>query len=209
MLTLNQDVIFTQLASEEQIEKTVQALKANNIAVTVVNTGREARDYVLGMIPEGAEVHSGMSRTLEQIGLVEAIEGSDRYLALRPQLRKIDRVTQNREYRKAGSSPDIMLGSVHAVTMDGQVIVGSGGGSQIGPYASGAGKVIWVAGAQKLVPTLEDGLRRLEEYSLPMESERMQAAVGRPSSLNQIWIARGSLQPGRLNLVIVRENLGF
>jgi hypothetical protein len=151
----------------------------------------------------------GMSRTLEQIGIVEMIEGSGLYRAIRPELRKLDRVKQNREFRKAGSSPDFMLGSVQAVTMTGQVVVGSGGGSQVGPYASGAGKVIWVVGAQKLVPTLEDGLHRLAQYSYPLESERMQTAVGRPSKLNQIWIAQGTLQPGRLNLVIVRENLGF
>jgi hypothetical protein len=209
MTTLSPTLIFSQMAFDEQIDQTVQALKANNFEVMVVNTGQEARDYVLSLIPEGSEVHMGMSRTLEQIGLVEVIEVSGLYQAIRPQLRKLDRVKQNREFRKTGSSPDFMLGSVQAVTMTGQVVVGSGGGSQIGPYASGAGKVIWVVGAQKLVPTLEDGLHRLYEYSYPLESERMQAAVGRPSKLNQIWIAQGSLQPGRLNLVIVRENLGF
>ncbi len=203
------NMIFSQLASDEQIDQTVQALKANNFEVVVVNTGQEARDYVLSLIPEGAEVHTGMSRTLEQIGLTEVIEGSDHYQAIRPKLRKLDRVKQNREFRKTGSTPDFMLGSVQAVTMAGQVVVGSGGGSQVGPYASGAGKVIWVVGAQKLVPTLEDALRRLEEYSYPLENDRMQASVGRPSNLNQIWIAKGSLQPGRLTLVIVKENLGF
>jgi hypothetical protein len=87
--------------------------------------------------------------------------------------------------------------------------VGSGGGSQVGPYASGAGKVIWVVGAQKLVPTLEDALRRLHEYSYPLEDERMQTAVGRQAQLNQILIIQGSLQPGRLTMIIVKENLGF
>jgi hypothetical protein len=148
-------------------------------------------------------------RTLEQIGLIAIIEESGQYQAIRPQLRKLDRVKQNREFRRMGSSPDFMLGSVHAVTADGQVIVGSGGGSQIGPYASGAGKVIWVVGAQKLVPTLEEALCRLQEYSYALEDERMRAAMGRPAQLNQILIVRGSLQPGRFNMVIVKENLGF
>ena len=209
MITQAPNLIFSQLASDEKIDQTVQALKAKNIQAVVVNTGEEACDYVLNLLPEGAEVHASMSRTLEQIGLTSIIEESGRYQAIRPQLRKLDRVKQNREFRRMGSSPDFMLGSVHAVTMDGQVVVGSGGGSQIGPYASGAGKVIWVVGAQKLVPTLEDALHRLHEYSYPLEDERMQTAVGRSAQLNQILIIQGALFPGRLNMVIVKENLGF
>jgi acyl-CoA hydrolase len=209
MTTQAPNLFYRQLASNEQIDQTVKALKEKNIQAVVVNTGEEACEYVLKLLPEGAEVHSSMSRTLEQIGLTAIIEGSGRYQAIRPQLRKLDRVKQNLEFRKMGSSPDFMLGSVQAVTLDGQVIVGSGGGSQIGPYASGAGKVIWVVGAQKLVPTLEDGLRRLHEYSYPLEDERMQTAVGRSAQLNQILIIQGTLQPGRLTMVIVKENLGF
>ncbi len=209
MTTQAPNLTFSQLVSDEQIDQTVEALKTRNIQAVVVNTGEEAREYVLNLLPEGAEVHSSMSITLEQIGLTAAIEESERYQAIRPQLRKLDRVKQNKEFRRLGSSPDFMLGSVHAVTLDGEVIVGSGGGSQIGPYASGAGKVIWVVGAQKLVPSLEDALRRLKEYSYPLEDARMQTAVGRSAQLNQILIFQGALQPGRLNMVIVKENLGF
>jgi acyl-CoA hydrolase len=209
MITQAPNPIFGQLASDDQIDQTVQALKARNIQAVVVNTGEEACAYVLNLLPEGAEVHASMSRTLDQIGLTAIIEESGRYQALRPQLRKLDRVKQNREYRRMGSSPDVMLGSVHAVTLDGQVVVGSGGGSQIGPYASGAGKVIWVVGAQKIVPTLEDALRRLQEYALPLEDERMRSVVGRPGQLNQILIISGALLPGRFTLVLVKERLGF
>jgi hypothetical protein len=208
-MTQTPNPVYSQLASAEQIEQTVLALQARNIQAVVVENGEQACEYVLNLLPEGAEVHSAMSRTLEQIGLTAIIEESGRYQAIRPQLRKLDRVKQNREFRSMGASPDFMLGSVHAVTADGLVVIGSGGGSQIGPYAHGAGKVIWVVGAQKLVPTLEDALRRLKEYSLPLESERMQAAMGRPASLNQILIFQGALQPGRLNMVIVKEKLGY
>ena len=96
-----------------------------------------------------------------------------------------------------------------SVTEQGQVLVASGGGGQIGPYASGAGMVIWVVGAQKLVRTLEEGLRRLQEYALPLEDERMRAAIGRSTRLNQILIINGSLRPHRLKMVIVKEQLSF
>jgi LUD domain len=200
---------FTQLASNEKIAATQEALNANNIQTVVVDTAKEARQYVLSLLPEGAEVHMGASRTLDQIGLTADIEESGRYQAIRPQLRQLDRMTQGREWRKLASSPDFMLGSVHAVTEQGQVLVASGGGSQIGPYASGAGTVIWVVGAQKLVRTLEDGLRRVQEYAYPLEDERMREATGRSTHLNQILIINGSLQPNRLKLVIFKKQLGF
>jgi hypothetical protein len=200
---------FADLASDEQIATTLEALTANNIQTVVVESAEEARQYVLGLLPEGAEVHMGASRTLDHIGLTAEIEESGRYQAIRPQLRQLDRRTQGREWRKLASSPDFMLGSVHAVTEQGQVLVASGGGSQIGPYASGAGTVIWVVGAQKLVRTLEDGLRRVQEYAYPLEDERMREATGRSTHLNQILIINGSLQPNRLTMVIVKEQLGF
>jgi hypothetical protein len=201
--------IFGQVASDEQIATTVQALNEHNIQTVVVDSAEAARQYVLGLIPKGAEVHIAASRTADVIGLTAEIEETGNYQAIRPQLRKIDRVTQPREFRKLAASPDFMLGSVHAVTEKGQVLIASGGGGQIGPYASGAGTVIWIVGAQKLVATLEDGLRRIQEYAYPLENERMQAATGRASHLNQILIINGSLMPNRLKMVIVKENLGF
>jgi LUD domain len=209
MTTLTANPLFAEIASDEQIAITQAALNANNIQTIVVNTGEQAREYVLSLIPEGAEVHQAASHTLEQIGLTAEIEQSGRYQPIRPQVRKLDRMTQGREIRKLSSSPDFMLGSVHAVTSQGQVLVASGGGSQIGPYASGAGTVIWVVGAQKLVRSLEEGLRRVQEHSYVLEDERMWATIGRNAQLNQILIISGSLQPNRFKLVIVKEQLGF
>ncbi len=206
---VNPGLRYKELATDEQIDRTVKALQANNIQTMVVETGNQARDAVLGLLPEGSAVHSASSRTLEQIGLTAAIEESGCYRAIRSELRKLDRVKQAGEYRQLASAPEYMLGSVHAVTETGQVVVGSGGGSQIGPYAFGAGKVIWVVGAQKLVPTLEDALQRLQEHSYPLENERMQSVMGRPARLNQILIMNGTLQPGRLTMIIVKEQLGF
>ena len=49
------------------------------------------------------------------------------------------------------------------------MVVASGTGSQLAPYASGAGKLILVVGNQKVVRDLEEALRRIREYSLPLE----------------------------------------
>src|SRR5512133_1214734 len=100
MTTVTTDLKFDQLASDEQIAVTQQALNAHNIQTMVVDTGEEARDCVLDLIPDGAEVHMAMSTTLDQIGVTKEIEGSGHYNAIRPQLRKLDRIKQNREWRK-------------------------------------------------------------------------------------------------------------
>jgi LUD domain len=177
MATYIADSEFTQLASEEQIAKTVQALSAHGIRAVVFESGQEARSYVLDLIPSGAEVYNSPSRTLELIGLVEDIEHPKRFQSVRAQLLSLDRVTQRNEMRKLGASPDVLVGSVHAVTERGEIMIASATGSQLGPAASGAGKVIWVVGTHKLVHTLEDGLRRIREHSLPRDQRTHQSGL--------------------------------
>jgi hypothetical protein len=178
MATCASDSEFTHLASEEQIAKTVQALSAHGMRVVVFETGEEARRYVLDLIPSGAEVYNSPSRTLELIGLTEDIEHPTRFQSVRTQLQALERVTQRDEMLKLGASPDVLVGSVHAITGQGEIMIASATGSQLGPAASGAGMVIWVVGTHKLVHTLEDGLLRIGEYSLPLESARTKAVYG-------------------------------
>ena len=143
---------YAQLASDEQIAATQQALNANNIQTVVVDTAEEARQYVLSLLPEEAEVHVGASRTLDEIGLTAEIEESGRYQAIRPQLRKLDRMTQGREWRKLASSPDFMLGSVHAVTEGGKCWSHPAAGARLGrtpperePLSGSLGRRNWCA----------------------------------------------------------------
>jgi hypothetical protein len=102
-----------------------------------------------------------------------------------------------------------MLGSVHAITETGSLVVASASGSQLGPYASGAGKVILVVGTQKIVPDLEDALRRIDEYAFPLEDERAQAAYGVHSGVNKVLIINREWTPGRITVVLCDEALGF
>ncbi len=200
---------FTQLASEEQIAKTMQALEAHRIRAVVFETGEEARAHVLDLIPSGAEVYNSPSRTLELIGLAEDIEHPTRFQSVRARLHSLDRVTQQQEIRKVGASPDVLVGSVHAITEQGEVMIASAVGSQLGPAASGAGAVIWVVGTQKLVNTLDEGFRRIREHSFPLESERTQRVYGQASAINKILIVNGEAYPGRITIVLVKQNLGF
>ncbi len=200
---------FTRLADNEQIRRTAQALEARNIKTLIAETGEEAKRMFFELVPEGAEVFLGASVTLETLGIKDEIDKSGRFDAVRPKMFAMDRATQGREIRKLAGAPDYAAGSVHAVTEDGQVIIASNTGSQLGPYASGAGKVIWVVGAQKLVKNLEEGMRRIEEYCVPREEVHMQRLYKTHTGLNKILIVNKEIRPERITMIIVKEELGF
>jgi hypothetical protein len=121
----------------------------------------------------------------------------------------MDRATQADEIRRLSAAPDVMLGSVHAVTETGSLLTASMSGSQLGPYASGAGRVILLVGTQKIVSDVEEGLQRIDEYALPLEDARAQAAYGIRSAVNKVLIINREITPGRITVVFVDEVLGF
>ena len=200
---------FATLAGEERVRICVAALEANGIGTFVVDTGEEARQRVLDMLPEGAEVFTSTSTTLDTIGLAAAINESGRFDALHPRVLRMDRETEAKKIRSLRASPDYVVGSVHAITEDGQLLIASASGSQLGPYAWSAGAVIWVAGTQKLVADLDEGMRRIEEYCYPLEDQRSRRAYGVPSSIRKVLIVNREDAPGRMTMVLVREKLGF
>jgi L-lactate utilization protein LutC len=199
---------FSRLASNQQIARTVRTLETNGIHTVVFETGEEAREYVMSLIPAGVQVYNPPSRTVDQIGLRAAIESSTNFQSLHARLHSLDRVTQHGEIRKLISSPDVVIGSVHAITKMGEVLIASASGSQLSSAASGADKVIWVVGTQKLVSTLQEGFRRIREYSYPLENIRAQQVYGRPSAINKLLVVNGEI-PGRITIVLVKQNVGF
>jgi len=200
---------FAEVASDEQIERTAKALEANGIHTIIVENGEEAKRIFFALVPEGSEVFLGASVTLETLGIKDEIDELGRYDALRPKMFKMDRATQGREIRKLVGAPDYAAGSVHAVTEAGQVMIASNTGSQLGPYASGAGKIIWIVGAQKIVNDLNEGFRRIFEYDLPLETEHMRQLYNAPTSVNKVLIVNRELRPDRITMIIVKEQIGF
>lgn len=200
---------FTKLATDAQIEAVVKALEANNIYVIVVENGEQAKAEVLKLVPEGAEVYSNVSKTLEKIGVSAEIDQSGRYEAVRPKVLSLDRKTQADQMRILRSRPTYIIGSVHAITEDGKILTASNGGSQLAPYAYGARKVILVVGTQKIVKDLNEGFRRIEEYSYPLEDARLRATLGVPSAVSKILITNREVMPGRTTVILVKEELGY
>jgi hypothetical protein len=194
---------------DEEIVAAASALERNGIISLVVDSGEQARDAVRSILPIGAEVFNNTSRTLEAIGVAEDIERSGLYQPLRPRLYQMDREMQSREMRQLGAAPDFVVGSAHAVTEEGSVLIASASGSQLGPLVSGAGHVILVIGGQKIVADVPTGLQRIREYCFPLEDRRAREAYGLPSGVNNILIINKVVTPGRVTAILVGEPLGF
>jgi hypothetical protein len=196
-------------ANDVRVKRAKAALEANGITVLRAPDAAAAKRIVLDLIPDASRVHQGASQTLDVLGLTHEIEKSGRYSALRPRIWSMDRETEAAEIRRLGAAPDVMLGSVHAVTETGSLLAASMSGSQLGPYVSGAGRVILVVGTQKIVSDLEEGLLRINEYAYRLEDARAQAAYGIRSAVNKVLVINREITPGRITVVLVDEVLGF
>jgi hypothetical protein len=200
---------FTRLASEAELTAVAQALTGRGMRAIVVDTSEQAKDEVLKLIPHGSQVFTVSSKTIAQIGIAEVLNETGLYQSIRKVLNTLDRRTQSSEMRKVASSPEIVVGSVQAITQDGAVLDVSMSGSQIPAYASGAGKVIWVVGAQKIVKDIDEGLQRVYAYCLPLENLRTMDVYGVPSEVNKILIVNREPKPDRITVILVKQNLGF
>jgi hypothetical protein len=200
---------FEQPATDETIDKVVAALTSNNIEAVVVASREEARRRVLELVPDGAEVNWAKSKTLEDLGLDKEFLDSGRYDPLRSRYLKMDRATQGREIRKLIAAPDFMLGSVNAVTEDGALVTVSYSASQLGPYASGAGRLILVAGTQKIVANLDEAMRRIREHAFPYEDARLQETLGVPTKAAKVLIIHAEARRGRTTVFLVKELVGI
>ena len=199
---------FTDPAPVERLERAAAALTAHGFTVEILDDAAAARTRVKDLIPEGASVFTGASETLRLSGIEEDINKSGRYDSLKSRP-PMDRATQRNEIWAALSTPDVLVGSVAAVTETGSLVVASASGSQLPGYAGAAARVIWVVGAQKVVPDLSTALRRVEEHCLPLESERAMRVYGRPSAINRVLILNAEPEPGRGTVLLLREAIGF
>lgn len=203
------DERFSAPATAEQLDRTAEALRGNGFTVHLVDTVAAARDLVGSILPTDKQIFASTSETLRLSGIGEDIDGSGRFRGVRAEQADWDLRSRLDEVRRTRSTPDVVVGSVHAVTEGGALVVASASGSQLAPYASGAARAIWVVGAQKVVPDLDTALARIEGYSYPKEDARAQQAYGTRSTIGKILIINREFVPGRGTVVLVREGIGF
>ena len=200
--------LYADPAPAQSLERAAAALTAHGFTVEILDDAAAARTRIKDLIPEGASVFTGASETLRLSGIDADINTSG-YQAIKPRTLAMDRATAADDIRRLRASPDVAVGSVHAVTETGSLVVASGSGSQLPGYAGGAARAIWIVGAQKVVPDLTTALRRVEDHCLPLESARTQAAYGWPSAINRLLILNAEPYPGRGTVLLLREAIGF
>ncbi|QKW32815.1 LUD domain-containing protein [Actinomadura sp. NAK00032] len=209
MTTSTPEAPFTVPAPAERLERTAAALAAHGFTVEILDNAAAARSRVKELIPEDAEVFTGASETLRLSGIDEDINESGRYRSVKARSWTLDRATQLAEMWRMVACPDVIVGSVAAVTETGSLVAASATGSQLAGYAGAAARAIWIVGAQKVVPDLETALRRVEDHCLPLENERAMGAYGQPSALNRVLVLNAEPEAGRGIVLLLREAIGF
>jgi len=199
---------FTVLPNDQTLASTVTALEEHGFSVEVVDDLDAARKAVLARIPHGSSVMTNTSVTLAETGIADVINDGGPYESARNAMFALDFVTQAQQMKVIGGQPDYALGSVHAITRDGTLVIASASGSQLASYAWGAANVIFVAGTQKLVPSLEAAHQRIYQHSLKLEDARAQAAYGQHSQVGKILEIHQEL-PDRIHIVLIRQVVGF
>lgn len=200
---------FADPAPAQRLERAAAALTANGFTVEILDNAADARARIKDLIPEGASVFTAASETLRLSGIDEDINTSGRYQAVKPRALAMDRATRADDIRRLIAGPDVVVGSVAALTETGSLVAASATGSQLPAYAGSAARAIWIVGAQKVVPDLSTALRRLEDHALPLENARAQVAYGQPSAINRLLVLNAEPYPGRGTVLLLREAIGF
>lgn len=204
-------MVWDRLADPDEVEMVMEALKNRGITAEFANTKEEALQRIKDLIPAGAEVMTGSSTTLKQIGFTDFLKSDNHpWKNLKGRiLAEKDREKQM-ELRKASVSSDYFLASVHGISHDGRVVIASATGSQVPSDAYTSKNIIWVVGTQKIVPTLDDALRRVREYCLPLEDQHMKNEGASGSTIGKMLIFEREINPNRkITLIFVNEKLGF
>lgn len=199
---------YISTATITDLEKTKQALEANGFNVLIVNNSQDAVRAISKLIPKGSEVIDNTSKTLDDTGIRTLIQ--EEYTSVNETTRTMDRTTQAKRILEMRSVGDYAIGSVHAITTDGKIMIASGSGSQLPGYIYGASNVILVAGTNKIVKNLDEGFDRIYNHSLPLESVRVQAAYGLPhSNVRKLLIINSEGDKNRTTILLIQESHGF
>lgn len=203
----------TLAINQTSIEKTLAALKERGVAAEIVDTRADALARIKAIIPAGVTVMTGASLTLKEIGLEDyLISKAHPWKNLKDAIVAESDPAKQVALRKQALLADFFLGSVHAVAETGELVIASASGSQLGAYAFSASNVVWVVGAQKIVESVDEGIRRIKEYIMPHEDLRMKAMTGGKmgTMLGKLMIfEREAAFLGRhLSLILVREPTG-
>jgi hypothetical protein len=203
---------FDSLASIDVVNKTIEALTKNGFLPEVVETGAEALAKIKEIIPAGASVMNGSSRTLDEIGFIEYFKGDKHNWNNLHKIILEEKDSQKQSLlRKQSALSDYYLGSVHALAKTGELVIASNSGSQLPHLAFTSPNIILVVGTQKITSDLDEALKRLNEYVLPLENDNLMKKMGRESFISKLLILNRepSFMERKVHIILVNEKLGF
>lgn len=193
-------------------------MEKRNFETTYCETGEEAKDLALSMIPDGAVVAAGGSVTVESIGLMDAVKGS-RYNFIDRKAGKTPE--EKRQLVADGMMAHTFLMSANAITKDGELVNIDGYGNRIALMAYGPEQVIIIVSLNKLANDVEDAINRIHNVAAPINCQRLgrktpcheTGVCGDCLSLDSVCgntiVTRLNLTPGRIKVILVGENLGY
>lgn len=201
---------WSRMPSEENIATTVQVVEARGIKVLRVKDGKAALEKIKEIIPTGAEVMNGSSTTLIEIGFVEFLNsGQHSWKDFHKTITSEDDKAKRDDLRRKAVAAEYFLSGVNAIAMTGELVSCDATGSRVGAWPFAAKNLILVAGVNKIVPTLEDALRRIREYVYPLEDARSKKVSGTPSRIGKCVIMANEWQSGRVTLILIDDRLGY
>ena len=203
---------YNKLANQEEITTTAKALQTKGYQVSVVANKTEALAKIKTLIPKGASVMNGSSVTLEQIGYVDYLKtGGHGWLDLHARVNQENDKAKRDRLRRQSVISDFYLGSVHALAQTGEFLIASNSGSQLPNLVFTSSNLIFVVGAQKIVPDLATAMKRLKEYVVPMEDKHMKALYGFGTNLSKIltFNLENPVTKRKIHLILVKAKLGF
>ena len=201
---------WNRIPDDATIQKTVATIEARNIRVILVDTAKDALQAVVDLIPEGGEVMNGFSTTLVEIGYDQVLEENPKGWRNYHAVITAENDTEKRHaLRRKSVAADYFLSGVQAIAESGEVVGCDKTGSRTGAWPHAAANLILVSGANKIVSTLDDALRRCQEYALPLEEQRAQHVYGTGSYIGKYVVLDREDADGRVTLVLIREPLGY
>lgn len=200
---------WSSVADKTSLARAMKYLKENGFEAELANSREDAYKKVFETLPEGSEVMNMTSVTLDELGIAKNINESGRFDSVRNKLNSMDRAKEGPKMQKLEAAPEWVVGSVHAITENGQVLIASNSGSQLPAYVYGSSHVIWVVGIQKIVKDLNEAFERIYKHSLPLESERARKAYGVAGSFVSKILIFNKERPGRIKIIFVPEKIGF
>ena len=203
---------YNDLASDISVNKVTKALQRIGYIVYRVEEGSEALNKIKKIITRGSSVMNGSSVTLEQIGYIDYLKsGKHGWIDLHARVNAENDKEKRAKLRKESTLSDYYLGSVHALTEDGEFVIASNTSSQLPHVVYNSPNLIFVVSTKKIVPALEIAMRRLEDYVYPLEDKASMAKYNSHTGLNKVLIIKGEVTSStrKINFILVNENLGF